>query len=78
MNHVDDHRDEVHLEGHLIDSLLMARMRDKIVELGGDFEILDFKRRSQPRSRTDQFACIAESVRRDRLIHGSFTFDEAQ
>ncbi|MEX2681936.1 MAG: TIGR00300 family protein [Candidatus Sigynarchaeota archaeon] len=34
--------EEVHLEGHLIDSLVLAKILDKIVELGGDFEILDF------------------------------------
>ncbi len=33
---------EVHLEGHLIDSLIMAKILDKIIEFGADFEILDF------------------------------------
>ena len=34
---------EVEVEGHLIDSLILSRIWDRIMELGGDFEVLEFK-----------------------------------
>ncbi len=37
-----NHCEEVQLDGHLIDSLIMAEILDKVIELGGDFDILDF------------------------------------
>jgi len=34
--------EEIHLHGHLIDSLIMAKVLDKIIALKGDFDILEF------------------------------------
>jgi lysine-ketoglutarate reductase/saccharopine dehydrogenase-like protein (TIGR00300 family) len=34
--------EEIHLHGHLIDSLIMAKVLDKIITLKGDFDILEF------------------------------------
>ena len=34
---------EVMVEGHLIDSLILSRISDRIIELGGDFEMLEFR-----------------------------------
>ncbi|MCD6444188.1 TIGR00300 family protein [Candidatus Bathyarchaeota archaeon] len=34
---------EVELEGHLIDSLILPKVFDVIMELGGDFEVLEFR-----------------------------------
>jgi len=42
---------EVEVEGHLIDSMILTRIWDKIMELGGDFEVLEFrvgKRKTDP------------------------------
>jgi len=33
----------VEARGHLIDSQLMTRILDKVIEYGGQFEMLDFK-----------------------------------
>ncbi|MGP3667469.1 MAG: ornithine cyclodeaminase [Candidatus Bathyarchaeota archaeon] len=38
-----DFTSEVEVEGHLIDSMILTRIWDKIMELGGDFEVLEFK-----------------------------------
>jgi len=37
-----ENSEEIHLHGHLIDSLIMAKVLDKIIALKGDFDILDF------------------------------------
>src|SRR5271157_1766894 len=37
-----ENSEEIHLHGHLIDSLLMAKVLDKIIALKGDFDILEF------------------------------------
>jgi lysine-ketoglutarate reductase/saccharopine dehydrogenase-like protein (TIGR00300 family) len=34
---------EVKVEGHLIDSMILTRIWDRIMELGGDFETLEFR-----------------------------------
>jgi lysine-ketoglutarate reductase/saccharopine dehydrogenase-like protein (TIGR00300 family) len=34
---------EVKVEGHLIDSMILTKIWDRIMELGGDFETLDFR-----------------------------------
>ncbi|MEM2104051.1 MAG: TIGR00300 family protein [Candidatus Bathyarchaeia archaeon] len=34
---------EIEVEGHLIDSMILTRIWDRIIELGGDFETLEFK-----------------------------------
>ena len=34
---------EVKVEGHLIDSMILSRIWDRIMELGGDFETIEFK-----------------------------------
>lgn len=34
---------EVQVEGHLIDSMILTKIWDRIMELGGDFETLEFK-----------------------------------
>lgn len=34
---------EVEVEGHLIDSMILSRIWDKIMDLGGDFEVLEFR-----------------------------------
>jgi lysine-ketoglutarate reductase/saccharopine dehydrogenase-like protein (TIGR00300 family) len=34
---------EVKAEGHLIDSMILTKIWDRIIELGGDFETLEFK-----------------------------------
>jgi len=34
---------EVKVEGHLIDSLILSRIYDRIIELGGDFETLEVR-----------------------------------
>ena len=38
-----DFTSEVEVEGHLIDSMILTRIWDKIMELGGDFEVLEFR-----------------------------------
>jgi lysine-ketoglutarate reductase/saccharopine dehydrogenase-like protein (TIGR00300 family) len=37
------HYEDVRVEGHLIDSLIMSKIMDDIVELGGEFETLEFE-----------------------------------
>nr|MDO8108962.1 TIGR00300 family protein [Candidatus Sigynarchaeota archaeon] len=39
---MQEFKEEIHLHGHLIDSLIMAKVLDKIVALKGDFDIIDF------------------------------------
>ncbi len=34
---------EVEVEGHLIDSMILTKIWDRIIELGGDFETLEFR-----------------------------------
>jgi lysine-ketoglutarate reductase/saccharopine dehydrogenase-like protein (TIGR00300 family) len=34
---------EIKVEGHLIDSMILTKIWDRIMELGGDFETLDFR-----------------------------------
>jgi hypothetical protein len=34
---------EVEAEGHLIDSMILPKIWDRIMELGGDFEVLEFR-----------------------------------
>ena len=34
---------EIKVEGHLIDSMILTRIWDRIIELGGDFETLEFR-----------------------------------
>jgi lysine-ketoglutarate reductase/saccharopine dehydrogenase-like protein (TIGR00300 family) len=34
---------EIKVEGHLIDSMILSRIWDRIMELGGDFETIEFK-----------------------------------
>jgi lysine-ketoglutarate reductase/saccharopine dehydrogenase-like protein (TIGR00300 family) len=34
---------EVEVEGHLIDSLILSKIYDRIIELGGDYKTLDFR-----------------------------------
>ncbi|MEM2968725.1 MAG: TIGR00300 family protein [Candidatus Bathyarchaeia archaeon] len=34
---------EIEVEGHLIDSMILTRIWDRIIELGGDFETLEFR-----------------------------------
>ena len=34
---------EIEIEGHLIDSMILTKIWDRIMELGGDFETLEFK-----------------------------------
>ncbi|HEY6552446.1 MAG TPA: TIGR00300 family protein, partial [Vicinamibacteria bacterium] len=36
-------QETVRLEGHLIDSDILRRVFDRIVEEGGEFEVVDFK-----------------------------------
>jgi lysine-ketoglutarate reductase/saccharopine dehydrogenase-like protein (TIGR00300 family) len=36
-------REEIQLEGHIIDSWVLPRVFDTIMDLGGDFEVLEFK-----------------------------------
>ncbi|MEO2240829.1 MAG: TIGR00300 family protein, partial [Euryarchaeota archaeon] len=41
----------VELKGHIIDSLILSKVLDTIMEMGGDFEILEFevgKRKTDP------------------------------
>ncbi|WP_457620172.1 ornithine cyclodeaminase, nickel-pincer nucleotide-dependent [Methanopyrus sp.] len=38
-----DREEVVELRGHIIDSLIFSRVLDTIMEMGGDFEILEFK-----------------------------------
>lgn len=39
---MQEYTEEIHLHGHLIDSLIMAKVLDKIIALKGDFDILEF------------------------------------
>ncbi len=39
----DTNSREVEAEGHLIDSMILTKIWDRIIELGGDFEVLKFK-----------------------------------
>ena len=34
---------EIKVEGHLIDSMILTKIWDRIMELGGDFETLEFR-----------------------------------
>jgi lysine-ketoglutarate reductase/saccharopine dehydrogenase-like protein (TIGR00300 family) len=34
---------EIELEGHLIDSLILPKVFDKIMDMGGDFEVVEFR-----------------------------------
>jgi len=34
---------EIEVEGHLIDSMILTRIWDRIIELGGDFETIEFR-----------------------------------
>ncbi|MBN2518368.1 MAG: TIGR00300 family protein [Candidatus Altiarchaeota archaeon] len=40
---VAEYQQEVELSGHLIDSQILSKVWDKILEMGGDFEDLDFR-----------------------------------
>ncbi len=43
--------EEVEVEGHLIDSMILTKIFDRIMDLGGDFEVLEFrigKRKTEP------------------------------
>ena len=33
---------DIEMEGHLIDSLILTRVLDKIMDMGGEFEIKNF------------------------------------
>ncbi|WP_309492178.1 TIGR00300 family protein [Candidatus Hecatella orcuttiae] len=37
------HTRDVEVEGHLIDSMILSRIWDRIMELGGDFEVSEFR-----------------------------------
>ncbi|MEM2905584.1 MAG: TIGR00300 family protein [Candidatus Bathyarchaeia archaeon] len=42
---------EIEVEGHLIDSMILTKVFDRIMDLGGDFEVLEFrigKRKTEP------------------------------
>ncbi len=42
---------EIEVEGHLIDSMILTKIFDRIMDLGGDFEVLEFrigKRKTEP------------------------------
>lgn len=43
MDYQHEHAEEVLVEGHLIDSMILTRILDRIMELEGDFEIVEFK-----------------------------------
>ncbi|MEM0233070.1 MAG: TIGR00300 family protein [Candidatus Nezhaarchaeales archaeon] len=43
MSNQYEHAEEVLVEGHLIDSMILTRILDRIMELEGDFEIIEFK-----------------------------------
>ncbi|MGC8850320.1 MAG: hypothetical protein ACP5QI_07595, partial [Candidatus Bathyarchaeia archaeon] len=34
--------EEVEVEGHLIDSMILTRIFDRIMDLGGEFEVKEF------------------------------------
>ena len=34
---------EIEVDGHLIDSMILTRIFDKIMDLKGEFEVTDFK-----------------------------------
>jgi len=38
-----DHSREIELEGHIIDSGIMTRVFDRVMDMGGDFEIITFE-----------------------------------
>ena len=38
-----EYAEEIEVEGHLIDSMILTRILDRIMELEGDFEIIEFK-----------------------------------
>jgi len=42
-NNNEEVSQEVALEGHLIDSLILPKVFDIIMDLGGDFEVLEFR-----------------------------------
>jgi hypothetical protein len=45
---------EIKVEGHLIDSMILTRIWDRIMELGGDFETLEFRVGKQRDAKTEQ------------------------
>lgn len=43
MFHLYKVESEVEVEGHLIDSMILTKIFDRVMDLGGDFEVLEFK-----------------------------------
>jgi lysine-ketoglutarate reductase/saccharopine dehydrogenase-like protein (TIGR00300 family) len=56
------HYEDVRVEGHLIDSLIMSKIMDDIVELGGEFETIEFE---VGRTNEDRSHAIIRVIGRD-------------
>lgn len=74
--------EDVAVEGHLIDSLIVSRMMDDIIELGGEFETLSFEvgRTNDDASRAVLRVLAADQETLDRLMtavqeHGAVPVD---
>ncbi len=64
--------EEVSLEGHIIDSLILPRVWDTIMDLGGDFEVLEIRvGRSKQEPSYARFKVFAESEERLHRIIGT-------
>ena len=61
---------EVEAEGHLIDSMILTRIWARIMELGGDFEVLEFKvgRRKTDKSYVRMSVKADSNVRLDAIL----------
>src|SRR4030065_2561434 len=61
---------EVEAEGHLIDSMILTRIWARIMELGGDFEVLEFKvgRRKTDKSYVRMTVKADSNVRLDAIL----------
>jgi lysine-ketoglutarate reductase/saccharopine dehydrogenase-like protein (TIGR00300 family) len=76
------HYEDVRVEGHLIDSLIMSKIMDDIVELGGEFETIEFEvgRTNEDRSHA-VIRCIGrDATHLDRIMtavqdHGAVPLD---
>jgi lysine-ketoglutarate reductase/saccharopine dehydrogenase-like protein (TIGR00300 family) len=64
------HYEDVHVEGHLIDSQIVSRIMDDIVELGGEFETLSFDvgRTNEDASRAVIRVIGTDAAHLDRLM----------
>ncbi len=68
-------QETVLLQGHIIDSLILAKVLDTILMMGGTFDIQDMqigKTREEPsRARIDRAGLLGETAQRDSPCHST-------